>query len=210
MKNVKSVQLFFVLAGLCLLSGCALTPAKIGLNYAPQVNVNPVPGAKNVMVKVLIMDQRLVNDSVGRKMNGYGMEMASISATNNVPDLIKHAMETELVNRGFGLGDGDTVTIVGDLSKFFNEFKEGFFAGDAVAEVDMNVTIRNTDGTIVYSRLIDGRGTVENIQFASGTNARIALEGALRDAMATLFSDPTFTGTLVKAQSPRQTTQRGQ
>lgn len=211
MKIVKlAAQSSFSMAALSLLTGCALTTSEIGLSYEPQANPDPMSGAKDVTVKVVIMDQRLVNDSVGRKVDGFGIEMASIVATNNVPDFIKHSIETELVDRGFKLGPGTSVTIVGELAKFYNEFKTGFFSGAAVAELDMNVTIRNPEGTIVYSRLIDGRGTLPNIQLASGGNARIALDAALKDAMATLFSDPNFTETLVNMHSPPQTSQRGQ
>jgi uncharacterized lipoprotein YajG len=202
------LKLTFILLALSLLAGCAITPSKIQLTYEPQTRVDPLTGAGNVSVQVVIMDQRLVNDSVGRKMNGYGMEMAPITATNNVPEFIKHAIETELVNRGFKIGSGNTVTVVGELAKFYNEFKEGFWAGSAVAELNLNVMIKNGNGTIVYSRLIGGRGIVPNIQMASGENARIALNCALKDGMATLFGDPSFTDTLLKVGAQQQISKR--
>ena len=190
-------------ATVSLLTGCALTPARIGLTYVPQANVQPMPGAGNVTVQVTIMDQRLVNDAVGHKVNAYGQEMASITATNNVPNFIKSTIETELAHRGFKIGMGGSLNVVAELAKFYNEFKTGMWAGDAVAELDMNVTIRNaTTDNILYSHLIQGRGIVPNIQLADGDNARIALNAALQDGMANLFGDPAFTATLLRLGAP--------
>ena len=73
------------------------------------------------------------------------------------------------------------------------------WAGTAAAELDMNVMIKNNSGAILYSRIIEGQGTLPDIQLADGDNARIALEAALKDGMTTLFNDPDFTGTLLKA-----------
>src|SRR5262249_5054097 len=157
-----------------------------GLSYDPQANVQKLPQATNVTVQVTILDQRLVNASVGRKMNGYGEEMAPIVSTNNVPDFIKQAIETELVDRGFKLGTNASVVVVGELAKFYNEFKSGFWSGQAVADLDLNVTVRDAAGAIIYSHLIVGEGIVPDIQLADGDNARIALDCALKDGMATL------------------------
>jgi len=72
-------------------------------------------------------------------------------------------------------------------------------AGDAVAEVTMQAEIKKSDGSIVYSKLITGEGKNANIQLASGSNAKIALDASLADAVAKLFGDPQFIDTLLKA-----------
>ncbi|HXE42185.1 MAG TPA: YajG family lipoprotein [Candidatus Baltobacteraceae bacterium] len=192
--------LFLRLAGsvlmIALLSGCALTEAKIPLAYQPQKSGH-LTGAENVKVTVDLIDQRDSKDAVGHKVNTYGMEMAAIVATNDVAEVVKHAIEIELVNRGFNLTTNDAIHVEITLHKFKNEFKTGFWAGDAVAEITINILIRNTDGHIAFAKLFSGQGKVPNIQLASGENARVALDNALENVMAQLFEDTSFTDTLV-------------
>lgn len=192
------LQLIIGAAFLSLVSGCAFTQASIGVGYAPQENPTHVTGAENVSVSVGVKDQRL-NQSVGRKIDGYGMECASIIATNDIPGLVKSCIETELDHRGFKFANNGNVSVDVELAKFYNEFRTGILAGSAAAELDMNVMIKNNSGTILYSRIIEGQGKLSNIEVAGGNNARIALEAALKDGMNTLFSDPAFTDTLLKA-----------
>jgi uncharacterized lipoprotein len=181
-----------------LLSGCALTQDSISLAYVPQTNAVPVAGASAVSVKVDITDSRSIKDRVGAKKNGFGMDMAAIISNDDVAETVKRAVHAELTDRGFKLADGDVLLLI-DLNKFYNDFKVGFWAGDAVAEVTMQAEIKKSDGSIVYSKLITGEGKNTNIQLASGTNAKIALDAALADAIAKLFGDPQFIDSLLKA-----------
>ncbi|HEU5397282.1 MAG TPA: YajG family lipoprotein [Verrucomicrobiae bacterium] len=181
-----------------LFSGCALTTARVSLHYTPQTNVVAVAGAEKVSVNVAVDDSRLIRDKVSAKKNGYGVEMAPIVADEDVTEVVKHAIESELSNRRFKPGDGD-VSLEIDLSKFYNDFKMGFFAGDAVAEVIMEARIKDAAGHIVYSRLVSADGRERNIQLASGANAKIALEAALKNAVTALFDDPAFVHDLLKA-----------
>jgi hypothetical protein len=73
--------------------GCALTTAKIDVAYQPLAQAVPVQGASAVKVHVSVIDGRTTSrttnrDRVSVKKNGYGMEMASIVATNNIPDTV--------------------------------------------------------------------------------------------------------------------------
>jgi len=183
------------------LNGCAISKDYISVKYTPQTNVTAVAGADRVAVRVEVSDVRSIHDRVGVKKNGYGMEMASIIASNDVPTLVKKAIQDELSNRGFKLADGD-VTVLVELSKFYNDFKTGFWAGDAVAELTMSAQIKKSDGNIVYSKLVNGEGEKLKIQLASGANAKVALEGALANAVLRLFEDPMFIDGLLKTSSP--------
>jgi len=186
---------------LSLLSGCALTRASIPLSYVPQTDVSKVPGADKVDVAVEVCDVRTIKDKVGVKKNGYGMEMAAIVSESDVPETVKKAIEVELENRGFHLATNN-FTVLAELSKFYNDFKIGFWAGDAKAEVTMNVEIKNPNGNILYSKMITGEGMNPNIQLASGSNAKVALDAALNDAVARLFQEPAFIESLVKSVNP--------
>ena len=68
----------------------------------------------------------------------------------------------------------------------------GFFVGQGVADVIMSVQIKKQGGAIIFSKIIDGQYVNKNIQLASGENAQIALNGALKDAIQKLVNDPEF------------------
>jgi len=181
-------------------SGCAFTKDYVALSYAPQANVSKIQGAEAIMLKVEVADLRTVKDKVSVKKNGYGMEMAPIIATNDVAALVKNAIQTELSNRGFNCG-GSIVMIEAGLTKFYSDFKTGFFSASAAAEVMMNVQIKNPDGSIALSRIVAGEGANPSLQIMSGGNAKIALEAALKDAVSKLMADQAFMDSLLKAGS---------
>jgi len=94
------------------------------------------------------------------------------------------------------------VAVATELSKFYSDFKIGFWSGSAVAEVTMNVQVKKADGSIGFSRLVTGEGVKENLQLASGSNAKVALDAALKDAVGKLFGDTAFVDALLKAGRP--------
>jgi uncharacterized lipoprotein len=195
------IRRFFYVTGMfCAISltGCALTPDVVKVDYTPQANVAKKPGAELVAVKVDLIDSRKIKDKVSVKKNGYGMEMAAITSEADVPTLIKNSINTELKARGFLLGEGKASSII-DVTKFYSDFKVGFFAGEAVGELNMTVQIKKSDGSILYSRNIAAEGIAKDVMMMGGENARIALTAALQNAMVALFDDAAFTDTLIKA-----------
>ncbi len=124
-----------------------------------------------------------MRDKVSYKKNGYGMEMGEIISDNDVIELVSKSIKTELQNRGF-MVDGGDVEVNIEMIKFYNDFKSGFFAGDASAEIIMRVQVKQKNGNIPYNKTITGAYTEQNIQLATGSNAKKALDGALKDAIA--------------------------
>ena len=122
-----------------LLTGCALTTEHIDLTYMPRSGVSEIPGAENAVVKVQVNDQRQEkSNKVSCKKNGFGMEMAAIRANEDVTVTLRRAIEQELQSRGFVLGNDAIVSIAADLTRLWNDHKLGFFAGDAVADLNIN------------------------------------------------------------------------
>lgn len=182
------------------LTGCALTTDRVDIQYSPQMGVEQVPGAQNVVVNVKVVDQRRDTSKVSSKKNGFGMEMAPIVANEDVAVTIRRAIEEELKARGFKLGaDAATVKIAADLTRFYNDFKIGFFAGDAVADLNMVVSVRSAQGNMLYSRHVSAQGVEPNIQLALGHNAQAALNKALESGIKMLFEDQAFLEALVKS-----------
>ncbi len=196
------VSVFYTIVCIAALvaSGCALTTEHINLAYAPQPAATKVEGARDVNVRVEIRDLRPSSD-VAYKINGYNMEMAPIIADNDIPGMVKDAIETELKNRGFAIGGGPVV-VLAELSRFRNHFQIGFWSGTATADFAMTVTVAGADRKVIFNKLIVAQGVNPGIQLAGGNNAKIALEGALRDAMAKLFDDSAFLNSLMTAAKP--------
>lgn len=180
-----------------VVTGCAFTKDKIGLSYAIRGSRDKVAGAADIKVDVKLKDQREVRDMVGRKINGWGSETAAIISTNDVVELFQNAIGSELEMRGFARGQG--VLVSGDLSKFYNRFKTGFWAGDSIAEVVMNIQVKSGDGALLFNKNIVAEGLEPNIQVAAGHNAKASLEQALAKAIEQLFQDPGFVPAIFKA-----------
>lgn len=182
------------------LSGCALTTDRINLQYNQQQGVAQIPGAGNVSVNVQVADQRQDKSKVSSKKNGFGMEMAPILAVEDVAVTVRRAIEQELRSRGFQLGSDDAlVHIAADLTRFYNDHKTGFFAGEAVADLNMSVTVKSKKGDLLYSRQVAAQGVEPNTQLMTGENARLALNRALENGMKSLFEDQAFLSAMMAA-----------
>lgn len=188
-----AIQRIFCCIFLCAaISACALTTDSIDIPYQPAAHASPVAGADSVTVSVAGSDGRTTyRDRVSSKKNGYGMEMAAITASNDIPDTVRSAVEQELAARGYKIGPKNVQVSV-EVVKFYNDYKTGFFSGDANAEVAFNVKVARPDQSLVFSKYYSGSGTEPNVQLANGSNARAALIVALRAAVASLVNDPDF------------------
>lgn len=194
---MKNALLFVVVS--VWLSGCALTTDMIDLSYAPQPGVSAIPGANDVVVSVNVNDQRQEkSNKVSCKKNGFGMEMAPILANEEVTVTFRRAIELELQSRGFKIGSQALVSIVADLTRFWNDHKTGIFSGDSVADLNMNISVKNKRGDVIYSRHITTQGVEPNIQLMTGENARLALDKALENGMKLLFEDSAFIAALIE------------
>jgi Uncharacterized lipoprotein len=197
MKTIKPLSCLCVLLFAQFLTGCAFTKDYVGLNYAIRGGRDKVAGADAVKVEVRVADQREAKDIVGRKINGWGSETAGIISTNDVVELVRGAIGTELEMRGFSRGEGVVVSV--ELNKFYNRFITGFFAGDSIANLIMNVQVKGRDGAIVFSKNVVAEGLEANIQVAAGHNAKASLEQALAKGVTQLFDDAAFVPALLKA-----------
>ena len=193
------IRVLMSLALLAVCSGCALTTAEIDVPYVAAAPATQVAGAAGATVDVQTTDGRTTyRDRVGVKKNGYGMEMASIVAKNNLTATLTGAFETELTSRGFRVGAGGADVRV-TLVRFYNDFKPGFFSGDAAATVAFDVKVQGRGGGMVFSKYYEGNGIEPNVQFAGGDNAKAALTKAFTAAVTSAVNDPEFIGAVGKA-----------
>jgi uncharacterized lipoprotein YajG len=193
-------KIFCVAILLFLLSACAFTTDHIDLTYTQQSVVLKVPDASNVAVSVQVIDQRLERSNrVGSKTNVYGRELAPIIANEDVTVTIRRAIESELQSRGFTIGNETSVVLLADLRKFWNKHKWDTRFIDAVADLDMRISVKNKNGTVLYYRNLYVQGFETHNQIANGNNARLALQDALGNGMKALFEDKTFIAALIDA-----------
>ena len=181
-----------------LFTGCALTEDKIDIPYQGRANITVVEGADKVNVEVKNEDKRTVfKDRVGAKKNGYGMEMGKITPNNDVAKTFSDAVLFELENLGFKNGAGGKVVKV-ELIRFYNDFKMGFFAGDAVADGLINIIVTNGKNEDIFTKSYEGGGVYPNIQLALGENAREALIKAMTDIIGKVAQDKDLHSALLK------------
>lgn len=187
-----------------LVSGCALTEDSIPIKYSAPANISIVQGAKDVTIRISPSDGRVSNrDRVSTKKNGYGMEMARITASNDVVNEVGQAVQVELASLGFNVGP-DGINIAVQTTNFYNDFKTGFWTAEAVAEVAFDLTAKRTDGTLVYSRSYRAVGVNKDVMLMMGEQAAPALSAALRDAVQMVVNDSNLHQALVQAgQKPR-------
>lgn len=194
-KSILPIVFFVVVSSL---SGCALTTDRIQLQYNQQQGVSQILGSSGVSINVQVVDQRQDKSKVSSKKNGFGMELAPILATEDVAVTIRRAIEQELLARGFQLGSDEAlVQIAADLTRFYNDHKTGFFSGDAVAELNMSITVKSKKGALLFTKQVIAQGIEPNTQLMSGENAKLALDRALENGMKSLFEDQAFLSALV-------------
>ncbi len=200
---MKPLQVAAVLSASLVSIGCALTTDRISLEYRPMAGTQAVLGAEGITAQVAVRDLRADKSRVSCKKNGFGMEMAPIIPEEDPALTIKRALETELKARGFRIGEEAIVAIQSDITRFWNDHKTGFFAGDSVADLNMTVAVKNKAGSgTLFTRQISVQGIESNIQIQGGNNAKLALDKAMANGVRLLFEDPAFLEALMKAKGP--------
>jgi uncharacterized lipoprotein YajG len=125
------------------------------------------------------------------------METAPILANEEVTVTLRGAIEQELRARGFSIGNDSLVLVLAEVTRFWNDHKQGFFSGTAVADLNMSIMVKSKTGNLLYSRQVIAQGVEPGIQLANGENARLALTRAMENGMKLLFEDPAFLAALI-------------
>ena len=196
------VGLFLTVVG-ALSAGCADT---ISLGYQEQIFPPHVPGGERATVKVIVHDFRQ-SDRVGTK-KGFlfgifaAVDMGPIVTANDVRDFVEDALQAELRRRGFHSSGPPNVIVAVALRKYFNEFQTTVAAGDAQAEVLIDLRVYRgsiEQGPPVYRGRYQGRETLEKLDSLGGESAKRALDAAFANMMRTLLSDRQLMRALLQA-----------
>jgi uncharacterized lipoprotein YajG len=192
---MRALILFLLLS----VSACAWTEERVDLAYEQAGISAALPDARSVKIEVAPADARSTyRDRVSSKKNGFGMEAAAITSSNDVADLVGRSIEQGLKARGFEIGSGGSKLAV-DIHKFYNDFKVGIWSGTSAAEINLAVRLLDPAGAPRFSKSYSAEGIVKPIMLMGPENARLALNKALTDAVARVVNDPDLTNALVAA-----------
>lgn len=160
MAVLPTIRLAAALALALLCGTCALTTEQIDVPYQPAAEAQPVPGVATAPVAVSATDGRTAHrDWVSSEKNGYGMEMAAITAKEDVATAAGDAVRQELAARGFPIGAGGAKVKL-EVARFYNDFKVGFWTGESDATVAL--TVKVSRGAVAFSKLYDANGVEPN------------------------------------------------
>jgi hypothetical protein len=222
--NMRRIKFSFLILFI-LFYGCASPPISwhIELTYLPQENVIPLDENDGLGIKVKINDLRdkaidlrdknevgTLHDPTAVPPTDHPDFNGPIIAKNDLVELTAHAIEAELINRGFELGEGVLVEI--DFVKlyccptnygFFTFLTDDLFGSHGFfSELILHVDVKNKEGTHEYSKLIRGKGGKTGRSFVHGAEIRIkntiktSLEIALHNGIYNLVNDPDFINAL--------------
>jgi uncharacterized lipoprotein YajG len=194
-------RLLLCVVPLLFASGCAFTSELIRIEPAAS-NAPAVPGAGSVGLWVVDLRSEQTQ-VVARKINGYGMQMATISNEEPLAGLVARAVSTELKARGYRVADDGEVPLLVELIVFSHEFRTGFFVGKSEATVTFLATVRDRAGRELFREVITGPFS-HPVALAAGDNVRKAYEGALSLAAEKLVSSEAFQRAVVAAAAPPQ------
>jgi hypothetical protein len=178
-----------------VISGCGLKSDIITINYTPYPSAQIVSGADAVAVRVNVADERKIKENVGKKGDEYSF-LGEIIVQNDIADTFAKAIEFELQALGFKLAE-EAVEVYVEIIKFYSVFKG--FNEKAIAELIMNVQVKDAFGDIVFTETITGEGIKSSGALRTGEDAKVVLETALKDAVSQLVTDKNFISALFKA-----------
>lgn len=182
-------------------SGCAFTPEVIRLEPVGSTAL-AVPGAESVVIRLGAVDLREEpTQVVARKINGYGMQLATISSEDPLADVLARAVTSELQARGFRVANDGGVSLLLELIVFSHEFRTGFWVGRSEATVTFLATVRDRSGQELFRQVIFGP-FAHQISMAGGDNVKKAYEGALSVAAERLVSSEAFQRAVMTATAP--------
>lgn len=152
-------HLWFVL----LVAGCSVVDGRGDLAYrAESESKSPLSTLRPLRFRVDVVDQRDVADArlIGYKRSGLGNVLASIRSNQEVPALVRQALEAELGNNGHGISSDDPAkgeaSLMVRLKKVWTEPLAKIFDVQVLATVSAEIHLRDGQGRLVVSRTIAG------------------------------------------------------
>jgi uncharacterized lipoprotein YajG len=188
-----------LLATMCI--ACADKPLPVSFTYMPDRTVQPTSGAESVYIEVMVSDIRPIKDTLGEVT--AGIRTAQVVTRDDLPEVIKSGVESELINRGFELGSGSALIVI-DLEEIAVRNKISTYSGDSHvrAMAILKSEIKRNSGAVLYSKEISGNVSLLIKDMTSSAASQEALDYALNEAVRKVVADPAFMQALLSTGKP--------
>ena len=200
---------FLAMLVICvLMSGCALNTAYMNVDYSAK-NVSPLTTLASLKFCVVIDDQRPAGDKsiVGRKENGFGMAMAPVTLTKEVPGIFKGAFQSVFEKDGHSMSDSPNqsdvlLTIV--VKKYWSDVKINFFDIEMIGTINTTIKIQGAPNSDLLLTKDIGSTFRESRQLALDKNFESVLKGALAEYVYNFSRDPEIIDILKKMSESKR------
>jgi uncharacterized lipoprotein YajG len=186
-----------------MIVACADKPLPVSFTYIPNRTVQTTSGSESIYIEVTVNDARSVKDNLGEATEGF--HSIPLVTHDDLSEVIKSGVESELVNRGFELGSGNALIVI-DLEEIAVRNRISAFSGDSDlrAVALLKSEVRRKTGAVLYSKEISGQVSLVIKDMTISAASQEALDYALNEAVRNLVADPAFmravlaTGSLAK------------
>jgi uncharacterized lipoprotein YajG len=196
---------FLTVAIALLLAGCAIqTKLPVQIRYLPQGNVEPVPGADSVTLAVEVKDLRSDPADIGTIVSRS--RTLEITTNDNLAEAVGSAIQAELQNRGFRVGQGSGAVLIW-INGMDAERRIGWFYGNSGRTVFMmQVRVARKNGSVIYTQEAVGERGQSDIEDSDSVGtAERETNLAIQDCIQRLFADPKFIDALLNSDKPART-----
>ena len=144
---------------------------------------------------------RRVKDNLGETTAGF--RSAKLVTHDDVSQVIKSGVESELINRGFELGSGNAIIVI-DLEEIAVRNKISTYNGDSDARAValLKSEVKRKTGAVLHSKEISGQVSFVIRDVSESAASQQALDYALNGAVRNLMADPAFIRAVLSTGKP--------
>jgi len=179
-------RILFILSGLFLLSGCALSPQVVSVQPALDTSALPQDGAASTLA-FAVKDVR-TNTVVGHRGGVY--DTATITLTGDAAARIQAGLEQALAARGFSIvpaGTPSSITLLVELVELGYEVTQGQVT--RVVEVTAAIRARSQSGEVTRTGEYRDTRTQESVKPPSDSQNETLINEVLSAALQRLVAD---------------------
>jgi uncharacterized lipoprotein YajG len=182
----------------CGLSACSnLRDESVAIEYKPESSpVAVVPGAEKVEVYLVGVDKRV--ERTNNVATKEGIFAAQVSASNDVVEVVRSAVEQGIKSEGFVIGGGGPVITV-EVQNVHNAYRPDGFSNATRANVAFTLRVKNAIGATLYSSFYEGSGKTSYFIDESADEAKASLEQALAVAIRLVTTDNALSAALLSS-----------
>ena len=186
-----------------ILLACSAQSLPLSLTYTPDHVLQAVSGAESVYVEVAVNDSRPDKITLGKL--SAGIVSIALITHDDVAQVVKSGVESEMINRGFEVGPGNALVII-DLDQIEVLTTQPFMSSQptnvARAAAIMSVQVKGKTGATLFSTQMSGAASLTTHDETASAVSQRALDYAIDNAIRNLVTDPAFVKALLATRQP--------